>query len=39
MGIEFPLPQWMEWVVAAGTAILGAGALYVIDWIEKKRQK
>ena len=39
MGIEFPLAAWMEWVVLGGASILGAGAIYVIDWVEKKRQK
>jgi len=39
MGIELPLPAWMEWIVTGTAVIIGGASLYVISWIDKRRRK
>lgn len=29
--MEFPWPEWMEWVVAGGSSVIGVVVLKIID--------
>jgi hypothetical protein len=33
--MEFPWPEWMEWVIAGGTTVFGVITLQIIDRIQK----
>jgi hypothetical protein len=32
--MEFPWPQWMEWVIAGGSSVVAIFALQIIDRIQ-----
>jgi hypothetical protein len=35
--MEFPLPEWMEWIAAGGATAIGVVALQIIDRIQKMK--